>query len=137
MKSILVTFLVIYSANLITGLVPLKIPDDQKARAAGIASDCIAQEKITTEQAVEFSKGEFSKANKNVKCYANCFLTKAGVLVDGVLQTSVVMEKMAPSVGEAKLKAIMEKCGKVKGSDQCETAFMMFECYHKEHADIA
>ncbi|XP_061388512.1 general odorant-binding protein 56d-like [Musca vetustissima] len=137
MKTILVLLLVIDLANLIYGHVPVKVPEDQKARTAQIAAECIAQEKITPEQAIEFSKGEFTKADKNVKCYANCFLTKAGVVVDGVVQTSVVMEKMGPTVGEEKLKATMEKCSKLKGSDHCETAFMMFECYHKEHADIA
>lgn len=111
--------------------------EDQKARVAQIAAECITQEKTTSDAVMAFAKGEFSKADKNVKCYANCFLTKAGILVDGVLQVDVVKAKMGPTVGEEKVKVILEKCGHLKGSDNCETAFMLFECHHKEHADIA
>ncbi|XP_073845118.1 general odorant-binding protein 56d-like [Musca autumnalis] len=137
MKVLIAAIFVIHLFGPILGHVPVKVPEDHKEKAAQIAADCIAQEQITPEQVALFAKGEFAKADHKVKCYANCFLTKAGVLVDGVIQTSVVMEKMGPSVGEEKLKATMEKCGKMKGSDHCETAFMMLECYHKEHADIA
>ncbi|XP_075166717.1 general odorant-binding protein 56d-like [Haematobia irritans] len=127
---------VLLAGETVNALVPVKLSAEQMARAAQVAAECIAQEKTTKDAVIAFSQGEFSKADKNVKCYANCFLTKAGILVDGVVQPSVVKQKLEGTVGEEKLKAIMEKCGHLKGSDNCETAFMLFECYHKEHADI-
>uniref|UniRef100_A0A1I8NSP9 Uncharacterized protein n=1 Tax=Stomoxys calcitrans TaxID=35570 RepID=A0A1I8NSP9_STOCA len=137
MKSLEVLVVVaLFAGQLVHGHIPVKLNPEQMAKTAVIASECITQEKTSKEAVVAFSQGDFSKADKNLKCYSNCFLTKTGFLVDGVLQMDVVKSKMGPHLGEDKLKVIMEKCAHLKGSDNCETAFMLFECYHKEHADI-
>lgn len=94
------------------------------------------QEKSTTDAVQALAKGQFDGLDRNAKCFGNCILEKAGFLANGVVQPSVIMAKLGPNVGEEKLNAIMSKCNSLKGSDNCETAFVLYECYYKQHASI-
>uniref|UniRef100_A0A1L8EDP4 Proteinral odorant-binding protein 56d n=2 Tax=Haematobia irritans TaxID=7368 RepID=A0A1L8EDP4_HAEIR len=114
----------------------LNLSEEQKVHALQYAAACMEQEKSTTEDSVALTRGQFSGLSKNAKCFVKCFFEKAGFMKDGVVLPDVLTEKLGPNVGEDKLKAIMGKCNSVKGSDKCDTAFKLFECYYKEHTSF-
>ncbi|KAH8355054.1 hypothetical protein KR093_004547 [Drosophila rubida] len=114
----------------------LKLSDEQKAKARENAAACIAQEGITKEQAQALRGGSFDGVDAKVKCFANCFLEKSGLLVDGQIKPEVVLEKLGPVAGVDKVKAIQAKCDSVKGADKCDTAFQLYQCYHKNNAQL-
>ncbi|XP_062133034.1 general odorant-binding protein 56d [Drosophila sulfurigaster albostrigata] len=114
----------------------IKLTDEQKAKAKEHGAACIAQEGITKEQAHSLRDGTFDGADNKVKCFANCFLEKTGFLVDGQIQPNVVLEKLGPIAGDDKVKAIQANCDSLKGTDKCDTAYQLYQCYHKNHAQI-
>ncbi|KAI8038534.1 hypothetical protein M5D96_008439 [Drosophila gunungcola] len=95
-----------------------------------------AQEGITKEQAVALKAGDFADTDPKVKCFANCFLEKTGFLIDGQVQPAVVLAKLGPLGGEDTVKAVQAKCDGIKGSDKCDTAYQLFQCYHNNRAQI-
>ncbi|KAH8298450.1 hypothetical protein KR044_003477 [Drosophila immigrans] len=114
----------------------IKLSEEQKAKAREHGAACIEQEGITKEQAHSLRDGSFDGADAKVKCFANCFLEKTGFLVDGQIKPDVVLEKLSPIAGADKVKAIQAKCDSLKGTDKCDTAFQLYQCYHKNQAKI-
>lgn len=78
--------------------------------------------------------GQFDNTNENLKCFTNCFLEKAGLLVDGQTQDAVILEKLGSIFGVDKVKTAMSKCNSLKYADKCETAFELYKCYYKTNA---
>lgn len=64
-----------------------------------------------------------------VKCFGACYGEQIGTLKDGVLQEDVVLQKLAPIIGEENLRSKIIKCKDVKGSDYCDTVFKLIQCY--------
>ncbi|EDW60309.1 general odorant-binding protein 56d [Drosophila virilis] len=114
----------------------LQLTDEQKAKAKANGAACAEQEGITKEQAHALRQGNFDNADAKVKCFANCFLEKTGFMADGQIKSDVVLEKLGPIVGVDKVKAAQEKCDSLKGADKCDTAFQVYQCYYKNHAEI-
>uniref|UniRef100_A0A1I8Q7T9 Odorant binding protein n=1 Tax=Stomoxys calcitrans TaxID=35570 RepID=A0A1I8Q7T9_STOCA len=131
-----IALVAIFVLTAVNGEDRLNLTEDQKLRALQYSAICLEQEKSTTQAAVALMKGQFNGLDKNAKCFVNCFLEKAGFIKDGAVQSSVIMAKLGPNVGEDKLKSIMSKCNNLKGNDNCETAFILYECYYKEHAAV-
>ncbi|XP_023160822.1 general odorant-binding protein 56d isoform X2 [Drosophila hydei] len=114
----------------------VQLTDEQKARAKANAGACIEQEGVAKEQAMALREGKFENVDDKVKCFANCFLEKSGFLVDGQIKPDVVLEKIGPIVGVEKVKAAQEKCDSLKGTDKCDTAFQLYQCYYKQNTQI-
>ncbi|XP_016988068.1 general odorant-binding protein 56d [Drosophila rhopaloa] len=129
-------FLIVLSAVLAITVAELQLSDEQKAVAHANAALCIQQEGITKEQATALRNGNFEDSDQKVKCFANCFLEKTGFLIDGKVQPAVVLAKLGPLAGEDAVKAVQAKCDSITGADKCDTAFKLFECYHKNRANI-
>lgn len=79
-------------------------------------------------------QGQFDNADQNLKCFTNCFLEKSGFLVDGKVQESAISSKLGPIVGDSKIAGIMQQCNSIKGTDNCDTAFKLYQCYYKQNA---
>ncbi|XP_055856409.1 general odorant-binding protein 56a-like [Episyrphus balteatus] len=116
--------------------------------AAFAASSVLAG--LTAEQAMEYMTGckkdlnisdadlaqlgeakTFDEVNENSKCFFNCFQTREGTLIDGVLQEDKVIELFESSVGEKRAREVFEICRKQKGAEKCETAFLLQNCYRE------
>ena len=56
--------------------------------------------------------------------------------VNGVPQKDVMIAKLANKAGVryAPLEELIEKCVQEKGTNECETAHKIFECYWTNHA---
>ncbi|XP_073844160.1 general odorant-binding protein 56d-like [Musca autumnalis] len=131
-----IVLVVAFICAVVNGQTPLNLTEQQKLRALQYSAECLEKEKSTTDAAKALIKGQFDGLDKNAKCFGNCFLEKAGFLIDGVVQPAVLSEKLGPNVGQDRLNAIMSKCNSLKGSDNCETAFVLYQCYYKEHASF-
>ncbi|XP_005188765.3 general odorant-binding protein 56d [Musca domestica] len=129
-----VAFVALIVCGIAYGQQHLNLTEEQKLKALKYSAECLETEKSTTDAAKALIKGQFEGLDKNAKCFGNCFLEKAGFLVDGVVQPAVLSEKLGPNVGQDKLDVIMSKCNSLKGSDNCETAFVLYQCYYREHA---
>jgi len=88
------------------------------------------------EQAAALRSGIFNNVDAKVKCFVNCFLEKIGFLVGGQVKADVVTKKLGPIAGADKVKSAQVECDSIKGSDNCDTAFKLFQCYHKYDASL-
>lgn len=110
--------------------------DEQKAKVKVHFDECIKQEKVSEEEATKLRNKDFNNPTPAMKCFGTCFFEKVGTLKDGVVQEAVVLEKLAPTYGEEKVKAALAKCKDVKGSDRCDTGFKLYECFEKAKAEL-
>ncbi|XP_030387808.1 general odorant-binding protein 56d-like [Scaptodrosophila lebanonensis] len=114
----------------------LKLSEEQKQKAHEHAAECVKQEGITKEQAMALRKGDFTDTDPKVKCFANCFLTKAGFIQDGEVKPDVVLAKLGPIEGEATVKEVQASCDSLKGENACDTAYQLFQCYYKHKSQL-
>ncbi|XP_001361439.2 general odorant-binding protein 56d [Drosophila pseudoobscura] len=114
----------------------VELTDTQKAELKERAKACAGQEGVTKEQALALRAGNFEDADPKVKCFANCFLEKAGFVVDGQIKPDVVLAKLGPIAGVDKVNAVQAKCDSLKGADKCETSYELYKCYYQNRAEI-
>ncbi|XP_037954383.1 general odorant-binding protein 56a-like [Teleopsis dalmanni] len=114
----------------------IKLSEEQKDKAQKYGEECIKQENITVEEATKLKNRDFTNPSDNVKCFANCFFEKAGTIKDGVVQEDVVLEKLGPLLGEDRTKIIMKECNALKGENNCDTAFKLYQCYEKFKSEV-
>lgn len=95
------------------------------------AKQCGEQEGITSDQATALRGGNFNDSDPKIKCFANCMLEKIGLMVDGQFKPNVMLDKVGDAEGADAVKALLAKCGTIKGTDKCDTAYQYFQCFHK------
>ena len=66
-----------------------------------------------------------------MKCFAACFLEKAGALKDNKLQEDVILSQFGSILGQEKTKQILDKCKDVKGADRCDMGYKLYQCYEQ------
>ncbi|XP_062132390.1 general odorant-binding protein 56d-like [Drosophila sulfurigaster albostrigata] len=113
-----------------------KITEEMMETLREYTAQCVEQEGITKEQAFALRTGNYDDPDPKVKCYANCMMEKMGLMVDGQFKPDVALEKLGPVDGVDATKAMLVKCGSIKGSDKCDTAYQHFQCFHKNHSEL-
>ncbi|XP_017864742.1 PREDICTED: general odorant-binding protein 56d-like [Drosophila arizonae] len=88
----------------------------------------------TKEQAIALRNGNFEDADDKVKCYANCFLERAGFIVEGQINGDAVLQKLAPAAGADQVKAALATCASIKGANKCDTGFQIYRCFYRNRA---
>ncbi|KAL7738489.1 hypothetical protein ACLKA6_006797 [Drosophila palustris] len=114
----------------------LPLTAEQRAKLREGGKECIEKEGITKEQAQALRGGNFDNVDGKVKCFASCFLEKANLVVDGQINTDEIQTKLSPLVGADRVKEIQAKCDSIKGTDNCDTAFQLYQCYYKNNAEL-
>ncbi|XP_037948357.1 general odorant-binding protein 56d-like [Teleopsis dalmanni] len=114
----------------------ISLNEEQKAKVRATAGECIEKEKTTKEEVQKLRQGQFGAADENLKCFANCFLEKLGFFVNGAIKEDVVSGKLSPIVGADRVKEVMAKCNSIKGANNCETAYKLYECYYTNNAAL-
>ncbi|KAG5682556.1 hypothetical protein PVAND_011901 [Polypedilum vanderplanki] len=107
--------------------------EDAKKKHHDQINECIEETGISKESADKLKDGDFSERDEKAQCFTKCFFQKVGFLdSEGNPQADVIIEKLAHRA-EAKedetLKALVNRCIEVKGDNECETAFKIYECY--------
>ncbi|XP_017051274.1 general odorant-binding protein 56d [Drosophila ficusphila] len=113
-----------------------RIPETQISALRQKARACASQEGITRGQALALRSGNFEDSDPKVKCYANCFLEQTGLVANGQVKPDVVLAKLGPIAGEAKVKEVQAKCDSIQGADNCDTSFQLYKCYYQNRAQI-
>ncbi|KAM8713737.1 hypothetical protein ACLKA7_013977 [Drosophila subpalustris] len=115
---------------------PLELTEDQKALAKKNGEICSKEIGLTEEEIAKVKVRDFKNPTDNIKCFANCFYEKTGTLKDGVIQTEVVLKKLGAVIGEEKTRAALDKCGAIKGENNCETGIKLHECFEEFTVEI-
>uniref|UniRef100_A0A182JSY4 Uncharacterized protein n=1 Tax=Anopheles christyi TaxID=43041 RepID=A0A182JSY4_9DIPT len=122
------TFVAIAVVALIAGTFALTI--DQKKKAEGYAAECVKTTGVPPETAAKLKGGDFAGADDKTKCFAKCFLEKAGFMTDkGEIDEKTVIEKLSVDHDRAKVEGLVKKCNH-KEANPCETAFKAYQCIY-------
>lgn len=110
------------------------LTDAQKKVEAEHTKSCITEVGVTAEAIKKLSEGDYTSKDEKIKCFTKCVLHKAGLINDkGVLQEKEAIEKLSQGADKAKITELVGKC-KVSGSDACDNAYKMHECFKKAKA---
>uniref|UniRef100_A0A182Q5R8 Uncharacterized protein n=1 Tax=Anopheles farauti TaxID=69004 RepID=A0A182Q5R8_9DIPT len=113
------------------------ITDEQRDAARQLAGQCMEQTGATEEDVKRLRSGETEGADRNSRCFVQCFLRGAGFVdQDGTVQTEELTEKLASEYGQEKADELVARCRNNAGPDACERSFALFQCYLDNRATI-
>lgn len=99
-----------------------------------LGAECLTETGASEAAVRAVGKGDLSQVDDKVKCFAKCLQGKLGYFENGQVNEAVVQSSLGKVVGEEKIKAIQAKCNGLKGTDDCDTAFLLHKCYVAENA---
>nr|XP_014102039.1 general odorant-binding protein 56d [Bactrocera oleae] len=114
----------------------LKLTEEQKQKVHTLGAECLKETGAAEEAVRAVVKGDNSQVDDKVKCFAKCMLGKLGYVENGKVNEEVVQNSLGKLIGDEKVKAIQAKCNGLKGTDDCDTAFQLRQCYVAEHGAI-
>lgn len=101
-----------------------------------IEQTCRKDHNVTGDMLDDF----FNDVNKNhsesLKCYAKCLMVHEGHWKNGAFDANVYKEHMLVSIGfmvkQDDLIKSIDECKTIKGSNECDTAFMILKCLQRQ-----
>ncbi|XP_058062472.1 general odorant-binding protein 56d-like [Anopheles bellator] len=113
------------------------ITDEQRDAARQLAGKCMQQTGTSEEEVNRLRSGETADANRNARCFVQCFFHGAGFVDgDGNVQTAELTEKLAGEYGQEKADELVRRCRDNAGPDACERSFRLLECYLENRASL-
>ncbi|XP_070502414.1 general odorant-binding protein 56d-like [Chironomus tepperi] len=109
-------------------------------------TSCMIENRISPLTVRKLKNGDLSVNDKKSQCFIKCLLEKVGLIEDGEFLTGNSSKIIELSNGNEKIlriheickffflvlssmRRVIEICKDIKGIDDCETAFLLFECY--------
>ncbi|XP_011311566.1 general odorant-binding protein 56a [Fopius arisanus] len=121
-------FLVLFSVCL-AAVMAQQISDIQKETLRENRDACITETGADRAEVDNAYKNEWVD-NEKLRCFALCLLKKWKMMDDqGKLDETMARERMGKVMPPAKVDELMTKCKDLKGSNPCETGYMMMKCY--------
>lgn len=94
--------------------------------------ECMSKENVTHEELEKLKTGQLNDdASKDLKCFSNCVLEKAKFIVDGKANLENIQNILSAHHSAEFADKLVAKCGAVSGSDPCDVAFKLTNCYYK------
>lgn len=93
--------------------------------------ECFEKEKPDISELQLFRSGKFTNSSESLKCYVKCISEKAGFFKDGEFTDDKIKKVYSNSPEKDEILAAYEGCKKVKGENECDTAFKANECVFK------
>lgn len=115
--------------------IPFQMTDEQRAKHTEDVKACTQQEGVTREQAIAMRDGHFENVDAKSKCFTKCVLERMGVLANDKLVADKLLETLGPIDGVEKTKNLINICGSIKGTDQCDTGYLIYICFHKNRME--
>lgn len=116
-------------------MIPIQMPDEQQEKHKEDVKRCTQQEGITREQAIAVRDGHFENVDAKSKCFTKCVLERMGLLANDKLVTERVLEVLGPIEGVVNTKNLINTCGSIKGTDKCDTGYLIYMCFHKNRTE--
>ncbi|KAL7027167.1 hypothetical protein ACKWTF_005328 [Chironomus riparius] len=93
-------------------------------------TSCMIEHRISPLTVRKLKNGDLSVNDKKSQCFIKCLLEKVGLIENGEFLTNNSSKIIEISNGNEQILRIHEVCKDIKGNDDCETAFLLYECYY-------
>ncbi|XP_039955516.1 general odorant-binding protein 56d-like [Bactrocera neohumeralis] len=113
------------------------LTEEQIQKARTLTTECLKETGAAEEAIRALIRGDDSQVDGKVKCYAKCTLGKLGYVENGKVNEKNVQNFLGKLIGEDKAKAIQAKCNGLKGTDECDTAYQIRQCYAADYHFIS
>uniref|UniRef100_T1GMW4 Uncharacterized protein n=1 Tax=Megaselia scalaris TaxID=36166 RepID=T1GMW4_MEGSC len=95
--------------------------------------ECMDQEKVDASELEKVRSGQLDNPSEKLKCFNRCMFEKGGFFKDGMFVDEKVKEFLNKHTQKEHMLTAYEDCKKIKGTNDCDTTFKVFECMHKAH----
>nr|QOE77715.1 odorant binding protein 56d-3 [Bactrocera dorsalis] len=113
-----------------------KLTEEQKQKARALGTECLKETGASEEAIRALIKGDDSQVDGKVKCFSKCMQEKLGFVENGKVNEEKVQNFLGKLIGEENAKATQAKCNDLKGTDECDTAFQIRQCYAAGHEGL-
>uniref|UniRef100_A0A0K8UPA1 General odorant-binding protein 56d n=1 Tax=Bactrocera latifrons TaxID=174628 RepID=A0A0K8UPA1_BACLA len=114
-----------------------KLTEEQKQKAHAVGTDCLKETGASEEAIHALIKGDDSQVDSKVKCFTKCMLEKLGFIENSKVNEEKVQNFLGKLIGEEKAKATQAKCNGLKGTDECDFAYQIRQCYSSGYSGFA
>ncbi|XP_050323086.1 general odorant-binding protein 56d-like [Bactrocera neohumeralis] len=114
-----------------------KLTEEQKQKAHALGIECLKETGASEEAIRAHIKGDDSQVDGKVKCFIKCMLGKFGYVENGEVNEETLQNFLGKLIGEEKAKAAQAKCNGLKGTDECDTAYQIRQCYSADYNGFA
>lgn len=108
----------------------LKAADDYLKKIDVVIKKCLEPFPIDIELVNKLKVGKFDHAaGRTEQCFADCVFNKAGFYLNGEINNEIVAVGLESVADKSKALASIAKCRNKRGSDACETSYLVFKCF--------
>nr|UQJ72437.1 odorant binding protein 1 [Trissolcus basalis] len=120
----------VIQATLVIAKRPDFIDDDMMEMIKEDKAQCM-QEHGTTEDMIEKASEGNIPNDSHITCYISCLLTRLGMLTDDGAIDADMMLSVVPDEIQDKAQQVLEKCGALTGTNNCERMYNAAQCILK------
>ncbi|XP_034477136.1 general odorant-binding protein 56d-like [Drosophila innubila] len=106
------------------------ISKERSDKLKGFLNECHTTHNITKQQLIIIVNGNFEDADTTLKCFVSCYYEKLALL-DDQKQPDLMLDGKNPVFDAELVKSSQNNCSSITGSDNCDTALKVYECYYK------
>ncbi|XP_044594410.1 general odorant-binding protein 56h-like isoform X1 [Cotesia glomerata] len=118
--------LVLFACALAVGVLG-KMPSEPER--AEMMKKCITESGLDESAKKDIFIMPEGEPSQKIKCFHACMSREMGVMVDGNINKDKAIEMIpADFLEREKNVEVLSKCSEKKGSDDCETAYLVFKC---------
>ncbi|KAL1500930.1 hypothetical protein ABEB36_006348 [Hypothenemus hampei] len=114
-------------------LVPktLGISEEMQELAKQLHATCVSETGAKEDDISNAVKGIFSE-DEGFKCYLKCLMSQMAIIDDDGTIDVEAMVAILPDELVEHATPIVRKCGSIKGSNACDSAWLTHQCYYRE-----
>ncbi|XP_058835301.1 general odorant-binding protein 56d-like [Topomyia yanbarensis] len=100
------------------------------------AVECFLNSGLRIDSLQALKSGNFSSSGDGAKCLVKCFFEKAGFMnAQGALQEKAIVEQLTSFLSKKQVESMVKNCN-IQGTNSCDTAYRVSECYFKNKAGL-
>ncbi|XP_046743568.1 general odorant-binding protein 83a-like isoform X2 [Diprion similis] len=123
---------VIYGLVITLFIFGKSMADDGLAEMMKMLHDtCVGETGVAEDVVIAAKAGNFAEDPK-LKCFMLCLLNEVSAFDDGEIDIETLIAIIPESMA-AQVEPIIRNCGVIKGSDDCDTAFLTNKCWYNEN----
>lgn len=99
---------------------------------------CRAETNASEDELKTFFKGDLKDAPNALKCHLKCLMEKQGHWNNGGFDSATALKQLQeiPNLKDQlkEITKVVSECKDKKGSDECDTAYLVTKCIIEHHA---